>query len=291
MKDQELVAFSKKLKKIRQDKKIELKKISEQTKINIIYLKNIEEGQFDFLPKLYVRSFLKLYIQQLGEDWTSLLIEYDAIKSEGIKSEEDKSEIIKSDKIKSEKTLKVKVVTDEDLKKIKKPGHLRKQIETVIEKIKPYLRQMNIIWFGLGVIIIFYVIYFLIKEEKDQPIISAGGAIGEALVEPQPNLLDTIATEQDVNKISDVSHDLNLELKALETTWLQIVVDDSVAKELTFNRGTAHKWRAKEKFKLRIGNAAGIRLFLNGQDLGKLGDSGEVIKFDLTENGIQISSL
>ena len=59
MKEEELLEFGKKLKKLRHSKKIELKKIVEQTKININYLKNIEEGKFDFLPELYVRSFFK----------------------------------------------------------------------------------------------------------------------------------------------------------------------------------------------------------------------------------------
>ncbi len=291
MREQELIDFGKKLKKIRNDKKLELKKLSELTKININYLKKIEEGQFDFLPKLYVRSFLKLYVQQLGEDWQGLLQEYDAIKAETNKSEEIKPDVIKTEKIKSEKPLKVTVITDEDLKKTKKPGHLHSQILTIIEKIKPYLRQMNIIWFALGVIIIFFAIYSLLKEKNDQPIISAGGVIGESLIEPQSILPDTIAPSQDEKQVSQISQNLNLELKALETTWLQIIVDDSIAKELTFDSGTAHSWQAKEKFKLRVGNAAGIRLFLNGRDLGKLGDSGEVIKFDLTEAGIQSSSL
>lgn len=300
MREQELIAFGSKLKKIRQEKKLEIKKISEQTKININYLKNIEEGQFDFLPRLYVRSFLKLYIQQLGEDWASFLHEYDAIKSEAIAPEVTEPETakaaaippatIKTEAIKSEKKLKVTVVTDEDLKAIKKPGHLRQQITTVIEKIKPYLRQMNIIWLGLGAIILFLFIYSLLKPKNDQPIISAGTTV-TALIEPQPSVQDTLVTPQPVNQSLDKRDDLSLELKALETTWLQIIVDDSVAKELTFDSGTTQRWRAKEKFKLRIGNAGGVRLVLNGQDLGKLGRVGEVIKFDLTEAGIQKSSL
>jgi len=295
LREQDLIAFGKKLKKIRQEKELELKNIAEGTKINISYLKNFEEGNFNFLPALYVRSFLKLYLQQLGEDWSSFLSEYDAIKSEEIKSEATKSEeiksnVIKTDAIKSEKKLMVRVVTDEDLKAIKKPDHLRKQIATILEKIKPYLRQMTILLFGLGAIIIFWAIYASIKKEENPPIISAGST-AESLVELQSNLPDTIATSPDTNKAITQRAELNLELKAIEKTWLQIVVDDSVAKELTFYRGTVESWRAKEKFKLRIGNAAGIRLFLNGRDLGKLGDPGEVVKFDLTEQGIQNSSL
>ncbi len=266
MREEELINFGKKLKKIRQDKKLELKKISDQTKININYLKNIEEGKFDFLPELYVRSFLKLYIQQLGEDVASLLGEYDSLKSE--------------------EQLKVRIVTDEELKNIKKHGHFRSQISTIIEKVKPYIRQMNIIWLCSGAIIIFLVIYSLSRKENNQQIISAGST-GKSLIEHQNFLLDTVSPPVYTANIFNKDKELSLQLKALERTWLQISVDDSIAQEHIFDGGTTFNWRAKEKFRLRIGNAAGIRLILNGKDLGSLGKSGQVIRFDLTQEGIQ----
>lgn len=266
MRAEELIAYGKKLKKIRQEKKLDLKKISDQTKINSDYLKKIEEGKFDFLPDLYVRSFLKIYLQQLGEDVASLLGEYDSFQSE--------------------EQLKVRIVTDEDLKDIKKHSHFRSQISTIIEKVKPYIRQMNIIWLLGGAIIIFLVIYSLSRKERNQPIISAGST-GKSLIEHQKVLLDTIASSPYATNIFNKDKELNLQLKALERTWLQISVDDSVAQEHIFDGGTTFNWHAKEKFRLRIGNAAGIRLILNGNDLGLLGKSGQVIRFDLTEEGIQ----
>jgi cytoskeletal protein RodZ len=270
LKDEDLIEFGIKLKKAREAKKIDLNRIADQTKININFLKNIEEGKFDFLPELYVRSFLKLYLQQIGEDPSLFLNEYDSIKSD--------------------EALKVTVVTDEDLKNIDKPKHLRDQISTIIEKIKPYIRQMNLIWLGIGVVIVFLVIYSLAKDGNNHQIISAGST-GKALIEPRKNTLDTLSPSLYVEKIFNKKKELNLQLKAFERTWLQISVDDSVAKEHIFDSGMESNWYAKERFKLRIGNAAGIRLFLNGKDLGPLGKAGEVIKVDLTEDGVQNTSL
>ena len=268
MKEEQLLEFGKKLKKLRLSKKIDLNKIAEHTKININYLKNIEEGEFNFLPELYVKSFLKIYLQQLGEDVEGLLDEYHLIKVE-----------------KSEEELNVTIVTDEDLKNIKKPSHFRNQVSTIIEKIKPYLRQMNVIWLVVGTIIIFLVIYSLVKGDKNQQIITAGST-GQAFIEPVRSTTDTLSSSLYVNNIFNKNSDLNLELKALERTWLQISVDDSFARDHIFDSGMSYAWQAYDKFRLRIGNAAGVRLFLNGKDLGSLGGSGEVIKIDLTENGI-----
>ncbi|UCE05427.1 MAG: DUF4115 domain-containing protein [bacterium] len=270
MREEELLELGEKLKKTRDEKKIDLKKISDQTKININFLKSIEEGKFDFLPELYVRSFLKLYLEQLGEDASHFLNEYDSIKTD--------------------KELKVTVVTDEDLKNINKPKQLRNQISTMIEKLKPYIRQINLIWLGIGAVIVILVIYSLIKDRNNHQVVSAGSTGKLLIVEPQRNSLDTIPSLP-VEKIFNDNKDLNLELNALKKTWMQISVDDSVAKEHIFDNGMTYSWHAKKKFRLLIGNAGGIRLFLNGKNLGPLGKAGEVIKIDLTEDGIQNSSL
>lgn len=273
MKEEELLEFGKKLKKIREEKKLDLKKIADVTKININYLNCIEEGKYNFLPELYVRSFLKLYLRQLGKDTSHFLNEYDSIKTE--------------------ENLKVTVISDEELKNIKQPKPptpLRNQISNIIEKLKPYIRQINVFWLILGTIIVFLLVYSLLKTGNKQQIISAGST-GKSLVIPQQNSVDSISSSLYVQKIFHKTRDLDLELKALERTWLQISVDDSVARDHIFDGGMTHSWYAKEKFRLRIGNAAGVRLILNGKDLGPLGKAGEVVEVDLTENGIQNNSL
>lgn len=274
MRAEELIDFGKKIKKIRADKKLELKIISDETKININYLKSIEEGKFDFLPELYVRSFLKLYVKHLGEDASIFLNEYDSIKSD-------------------EQQLKVTVITDEELKNFKPPEQqhkLKNQISAIIEKIKPYLRQINFIWLAIGTIVVVLIIYSLISSGNKQQIISAGST-GKSLIDTQKMSKDIITPSLYSDKIFNNTKDLDLEIKAIERTWLQISVDDSVASDHIFDKGMILSWHAKEKFRIRIGNAAGVRMFLNGKDLGTLGEAGEVVNIDLTQHGIQNNSL
>jgi len=272
LQETELIELGKNLKKIRLANKIELTKIADRTKININFLKDMEAGKFDFLPELYVRSFLKLYLKELGPDAGHFLDEYDTIKGE--------------------KDLKVTIVTDEDLKNIKKPGQFRNQVSTIIEKLKPYLRQMNFIWLGIGALLILLVLFSLTRDNnQDQPIISAG-SLDNSLLEPSKAIVDTSSGSRYVTHLfNNKPKNLNLELTALQRTWLQISVDDSMAKEHIFDAGMKHNWQAKDKFRLRIGNAAGIRLVLNGKDLGPLGQAGRVINIDVTKDGIQNRSL
>ena len=84
---------------------------------------------------------------------------------------------------------------------------------------------------------------------------------------------------------------LTLSLVAQERTWVQIAIDDSSAHEYIFETGDNNIWQANEQFFIRIGNGAGIRLFLNGNDLGKLGKRMEVINFIINKDGIHRNKL
>ena len=61
-----MAEFYKELKALREEKQIILEDIHAKTKINLEYLKAIEDGQFDILPKPYIRLFLKAYTIQIG---------------------------------------------------------------------------------------------------------------------------------------------------------------------------------------------------------------------------------
>ena len=76
-----LKAFGQDLKKLRESKDISLAEISAQTRINQKFLANIEEGNFDFQPETYIRSFLKAYARSLDENESTVLTDYDKAKS------------------------------------------------------------------------------------------------------------------------------------------------------------------------------------------------------------------
>ena len=69
--------FYQELKNTRNSKKITLKEISEYTKINIKYLEALENGDFNALPNVYTRLFLRSYCDFLSIDYRSVLDEYE----------------------------------------------------------------------------------------------------------------------------------------------------------------------------------------------------------------------
>jgi tetratricopeptide (TPR) repeat protein len=72
-----------------------------------------------------------------------------------------------------------------------------------------------------------------------------------------------------------------LELVAEDKTWVFISIDDQESKEMILNQGDRIKWSAKNGFSIRIGNAGGIKLTFDGQEIGPLGEKGQVISLNL----------
>ena len=58
-------------------------------------------------------------------------------------------------------------------------------------------------------------------------------------------------------------------------SWLRVTVDGSVSMEGTFPAGTTKTFHGRQAV-VRIGNAGGVEIYVDGKDVGKLGKSGDV---------------
>ena len=70
--------FYKELKELRISKKISLEDLESKTKINIKYLKAIEEGDFNVLPSPYLRLFIRAYAIEIGGEADRALDQLDS---------------------------------------------------------------------------------------------------------------------------------------------------------------------------------------------------------------------
>jgi cytoskeleton protein RodZ len=68
-----------------------------------------------------------------------------------------------------------------------------------------------------------------------------------------------------------------LTLNVTETSWLRVSVDGTVVLEGTLPRGVAKTFTGKVA-DVRVGNAGGVRIAVNGHTLGPLGASGDVVE-------------
>jgi cytoskeleton protein RodZ len=72
-----------------------------------------------------------------------------------------------------------------------------------------------------------------------------------------------------------------LEVRISAPSWLRVTVDGNVSMEGTFPAGTVRQFHGKIAM-LRIGNAGGVEIIVDGKSLGKLGSSGDVVERSFT---------
>lgn len=67
-------------------------------------------------------------------------------------------------------------------------------------------------------------------------------------------------------------------LMADEVSWIRILADDRRVFEGFLRRGERREWTARRRIHVVLGNAGGVRVEVNGRDLGRLGGPGEVVR-------------
>jgi cytoskeleton protein RodZ len=70
---------------------------------------------------------------------------------------------------------------------------------------------------------------------------------------------------------------IHLQAKCYATTWIGYVIDNGQPSQIFLFPGDEFKWEWKDKIELKLGNAGGIKVTINGVPLKPLGKSGEVL--------------
>lgn len=117
------------------------------------------------------------------------------------------------------------------------------------------------------------------EEPGDEPedVTEEPGTTGE---EADP--ADEGAEEADEPEIEGVEVIFALERRS----WMRVTVDGAVLLEETVPEGETLRY-AGDEVVVRIGDAAGVRIQHNGEDLGPAGGSGEVVDLRFTEDGVE----
>lgn len=69
-----------------------------------------------------------------------------------------------------------------------------------------------------------------------------------------------------------------LQASAKEATWIRVLIDGQSPKEMILQPGQSASWSADSIFVLTLGNAGGVTLTIDGQELPPLGKSGQVLR-------------
>jgi cytoskeleton protein RodZ len=83
-----------------------------------------------------------------------------------------------------------------------------------------------------------------------------------------------IAATPPAEPLNSASH--HLRVQATAWTWLHVAIDEQPKKRLFLRPGQSLEWTAERGFTLSLGNAGGVKLTLDGQELSPVGKAGQM---------------
>ncbi len=283
--------FAEELKSIREEKSISIQQIAAKTKIDPKFLNAIEEADFEILPELYVRAFIKEYAQTLELNPNEIIAKYDKAKV-GLpekESEPDKQPAPEKEKIESETEVETKQPEEKNETQAEKPDSVEEPKPEPSAELKSPASPKKKLAFLLGggiSIIMAVAVYFVFFNNGHENII-VEKPYEEVLNEQSSRLKEpeTVPAKKENMEAADDS--LRLFIKAKDTVWLKVTADSSVTNEYLLSPNKSLLVKSLKKYRLVVGNAGGIDLELDDKPLQPIGKPGEVKTLLISRQGIQ----
>lgn len=103
-------------------------------------------------------------------------------------------------------------------------------------------------------------------------------------MQPRPGMLGEHSSKRPTTtRSSAATAPLNLGVKLTGDCWVEVQVDGRRLPYGTQKAGWENQWQAQKSIKVILGNAAAVRLTVNGQDQGPLGRKGQRIERTFTK--------
>ena len=269
--------FAQELKKAREKTEITLQNLSARSRLDIKFLQAMENGDFSFLPEIYVKAFIKDYAKFIGLNVDETIKKYEAAKK-GIdytKIEEAEKKEVEKEINKNKPDQNEKIFVD---KKNKSDNNVNTKNNLSFFTDKKNVKLFVIAGIGLVVVILSII---LLSANKDPEIIVQEKPYEEVRNETQQRYIDNNTTNPK-NKIEN----LILQISATDKSWIKVKSDLSEPKEFTIFPGNNINLNSKEKFIMIIGNSGGITMNLNGKKLDFVGQDKQIKYVMITKEGI-----
>jgi cytoskeletal protein RodZ len=132
-------------------------------------------------------------------------------------------------------------------------------------------RGSVLVWVAavVAVLLIAFVVYNELTMRRG----ATTASVAQASAEPSPTEAASAAPAPSPAAVRPKT----LALVLTAPSWLRVTVDGSVSMEGTFPAGTSKTFHGTSAL-VRIGNAGGVEVYVDGKDVGKLGKSGDVVE-------------
>ncbi len=261
-------ALGERFRAAREARGLSLSDVSEQIRIRSVYLAAIEDENWAAIgAPVYIRGFLKTYARFLGLDADEIVASF------------------------TERPIPAAAEAHEP------PSRPSRQPSppTTVEALPPPRNLTPVLW--LAALVAVALIAFVVYNELTIGTKSAGtvAALSTAAPSSAPSSLPVASpspaasatpiaspspggSASPMPSMSPGSGGANtIQVVLAAPSWVRVTVDGNVSMEGTFPAGTSRLFHGKTA-RLRIGNAGGVSVYVDGKGLGKLGADGSVVE-------------
>lgn len=238
-----LFKIGKILKEKREENGITIQNVSDKLCLRYHIIQSIELGDWEDLPhKVYVKGFIKKY--------AALLEVFDEILPYLIENQPEKNTETTEKKSNQKKEMRLNFL------------------------LPSGSRVPNTVFIYSAVVALILGFFIFDRVQKD--------STETAKLENAMQVASSVSDSTDKRGVPNISDTKKLMITCHERTWVSVIIDGTEKKEFTLKPQEVMMLNAKEKFDLLIGNAAGVKLLLNGKDTGFTGGSGQVKRVTLS---------
>lgn len=298
MASEALKKFADELRFSRESKSITLQQIASKTKIDLKFLQEIEEANFDVLPDIYIRAFIKEYAQIIDLNSKEILQKYEEAKSGKLEVKLSNEERQIESTTEKEFQEKINLPTEPEPKQ-----KLKREFSTVETQTAPADltevktvngTKINYIVGAVILVIALFIIYFaflsgsspeIIQEKLEQDAVSTNGE--RFAIEKQ-------TPKQDLSEIQDSIiapplpiDSLHLTVLTTEQVWVKVSADGKILHQKIVPADTRMNYTAKKNFSVSVGNAGRVKVYLNNKPVENVGKPGEIRNLFITADGIK----
>ncbi len=245
------------LKRRREELGLDLKQTADLLKIKEDYLASIEEDCFEKLPvAVYTIGYIRCYAAYLHIDPEPIVAIY--------------------------------------------TGHLTQPKPSTIFPVASSKKKMPLYYYVIPALVILFLMLgvVILRQERSEPekkmtavpvqrlqteSLQTAPVQEPVALYPQAVLPAVSSQATDAQK-PQVAGEHSLEVIANDLTWMHIKFSNGKYEEILLRPGMTRMWQFTDKAVLKLGNAGGISLNLDGRDIGSPGSLGQVMTLVFPEN-------
>lgn len=299
MASETLQKFAEELRAAREAKGISILQISNRTKIDPKFLSAIENADFEILPELYVRAFIKELAQTIDLNPTETIQKYELAKT----GQTEKATLATKEQIapasltaETEKAKKSVPEEKPEPKKVETPpvneydSTPREQANPQNEIPQNFLQNnLNVIIGAAVLVVAIVVFYFALFYESSPEIITDQQEqnVSESSERFEVKQADQKTVQDSITLAPVVSDSLRLSVQSSEQVWIKVLSDGRIVRQGIVQKNTTMNFKAKKQFGVSIGNAGAVKLFFNEQPVKNVGKPGEIRNITITPDTIR----